>query len=241
MKKFIIILSFISVTSCTTPSKQSKISSLVDTGEAQKSEDILKDLSRTVYLKKMVKKQGARSADDKEAFPTSTWVKIYPYTEPLIKALATKKIEEQAFKENWTEDKKNLEMNKKIQADVKSLVTNKQCFAIEINTDKSEAINLKYWHGTLTQKERPIKLEISKGAGFTQTTRTTYLTGARGFYAGNTYDTTKYFYFAQGCSPQKIDLTENFSITIDVRFEKDLVPIELSWLKPEQTQGAAVK
>lgn len=119
--------------SCTTPSKQSKLSSLVDTGDGPvaKKEDLLKDLSRTVYVKRLAKNPESRDPEPRE---TATWVKFYPYTEPLLKSQVTTALEETAYKEKWSDEKKNKEIKKKIETQTKEFVTSKQCFALEINT-----------------------------------------------------------------------------------------------------------
>jgi hypothetical protein len=216
--------------SCTTSSKQSKLSSLVDTGDGPvaKSDVLLKDLSRTVYVKKMANNPTTRKTEPRE---TSTWVKFYPYTQPLIKSQVATALEETAFKEKWSDEKKSKEMKSKIETQTKEFVTSKQCFALEINTPVLAAIELKYWYGTLKQAGKDLPLKISKGSGFTQ--RTTHVTGSPR-YGYSSYQTEKYFYFAQACTTKPIQLSEEFQITIDARYEKDLLPIEMSWLKPTE-------
>ena len=58
------------------------------------------------------------------------------------------------FKEKWSEDK----IQKEILADVKTsagkLIEKEQCFALEINSNMREALELKYWYGKFTQGRR---------------------------------------------------------------------------------------
>lgn len=216
---------------CTTPSKSSRIESLVGDGTKGVTEaEILKDIARTVY----VMKKNVDGAFESGKVQTSTWVKIYPYTRPLLIARVRKNIAETAFKERWSDEKRAEEFRKTVDAEEKRLILDRQCFAVEINTRRSAALELKYWYGTLKQNDKEQSLSFSKGQGFTVVEKTTVFSGAYGVYSGTTTESREHFFYADACGTTPIQLADAFSISIDPRYELGLAPIELSWLAPKK-------
>jgi hypothetical protein len=222
---------------CTTPSKSSKLEYL--TGESElagvKEKTLLDDLARTVYVKKKVEVSADNNMNpptDKNQYEnraTSTWLRVYPYTKPLLRVRLKNNVSDMAYKEKWDENKTSSEVSKQISAESKRLVEDKPCFAVEINAKDKTPLELKYWYGDLVQDGKSQKLTFSKGNGFVVTTRSTTVSG----YFATTVDENAYYFYADACGKSKIDLSEPFSLKIEPRFARDLLPIELEWKKPE--------
>ena len=226
---------------CTTPSKSSKMTNLVwqEGSPVAAKKDILADLSRTVYIQKEVTPANFDTnrtevrPNRPMAASTRTWVRIYPYTEPLLRAQASTMFKEKAFKEKWSDEKLASEEKNYIAKATESFTKKAQCFGLEINTSRSKALQLKYWYGKLEQSGEEQDLTFSKGTGFSSSTKSTIVTGGNGVYAGTTSTYTKYFFLATVCSKKPIDMANEFKLKIEPRYELKLLPFTMSWLPPK--------
>ncbi len=241
---FLVIVGCLLVMSgCTTPSKSSKLEYLVGEGSSTVTEkNILDDLARTVYVKKkrqlsQIEKGRDQTDKDSAVSSTSTWLRIYPYTRPLIATRLEKNIREKGFKEKWDDQRIEAEVKNQITSESNRLVLDKQCFAVEINTPDPGAIKLEYWHGALKQNGQEQKLTFTKGTGFVQIMTTTYINRGTGY--GSSTESQQYFYYADACGTKAIQLAEAFSLSIEPRYEAELLPIQLDWLAPKASKPAA--
>ena len=143
------------------------------------------------------------------------------------------RLNDQAYKENWSAEKMNSEFSKKLTEKTKGLVDDKQCFAVEINADDREALKLQYWYGNLEQDGTSQALSFSEGTSFIKTTTTTTVSGSHGLYVGSSTNSDRYFYYADACGTKPIKLAERFAISIEPRYARDLEPIKLDWKTPD--------
>lgn len=158
------------------------------------------------------------------AVEKSTWVLVYPYTEPLI----TLKNKEKFSDVNM--------MNSENQKEILSFVTNRQCFGMEIQADTKKAFNLNKWQGTISQGPTNDLLTFSQGTGFFETRRHSAMNTNPYMPLGNP---SKFFYFAHACTTKPIVLTADFAITLKPLYQQDLPPLQLEWkaLKSESAKN----
>ncbi len=227
---------------CTTPSKPSKMEYLTGEAPAAATEkDILDDISRTIYVTKATPMSPSQLEEAKKRMEsgttikskTNTWVQIYPYTRPLIEKRIRSKVEDLGFKERWDTEKIQAQVKSQVDKAVKNLITAKQCFAVEIHTNDKNSLDLKYWYGSLTQAGIATDLKFTEGEGYVErTSRTTITDQGNGVSQVNRWDFLRYFYYADACSSKPIDLTGEFKLVVEPRFERFLEPMQLEWLTP---------
>ena len=226
-----VIVSVLIIAACSTPPmKASKSANLVGEGDAKTTEKmILSDLSRDVQLKTKrewtdVEKKQMQNTKEFAESKTDTTIQIYPYTKPLLKARITKNVTETAFKENWPTEKVQPEIDKTYAAEVKRVVTDRQCFGAEIDSNDPEAARLEYWYGTVDQDGKSQKLKFTKGMGYSQ----------KGLWVDRSAmpKTTKVYQYADACAEGKLNLLADFKVALEARFRRDILPINLAWLAP---------
>ena len=224
-----LILVGLGLSNCMTREKKaSSIEALVgDPGEKVTAEKIREDLARYGHIMKSHKKTKSRTAR------TGTWLKIYPFTKPLAIATAKETVNQSAFKEKWSEAKKQKELQKKLMKAEEMATKNETCFLAEINADKSEATQTKYWHGQLIQGSQSTDMNFSDGTGFSSRDVKTH--PDHNSQNNTSTSTTTYYHFAQICAPAKIDFVKAFRLKIEPRYEAGLLPTEFVWEKPNES------
>lgn len=219
------------------PTKSSNSAYLVGEGDGKATEKtMIADLGRNVQVKTkrewtdVEKKQMQNTKEFAESKTDTTFV-IYPYTKPLLKTRITKNIQETAFKENWATEKIQPEIDKQYAAEVKRLITDRQCFGMEIDSNDPEAARLEYWYGNVEQNGATQKLKFTKGQGFSQ----------KGLWVdrGAMPKMTKVFQYADACADGKMNILGDMKLTIEPRFRQNLLPISLAWMAPSDAAAAA--
>lgn len=219
------------------PMKSSNSAYLVGEGDGKATEKtMLGDLGRNVQVKAKrdwtdVEKKNMQNTKEFAESKTDTTFQIYPYTKPLLKARITKNVTETAFKENWEKEKIQPEIDKQYAAEVKRLVTDHQCFGMEIDSNDPEAARLEYWYGSVEQDGKAEKLTFTKGSGFSQ----------KGLWVDRSAmpKLTKVYQYADACTASKLNLLGDIKVTIEPRFRRDLLPTALAWMAPADAAAVA--
>ncbi|MES2964474.1 MAG: hypothetical protein V4760_11320 [Bdellovibrionota bacterium] len=226
------------VTGCATPpTKASKSAYLVGEGDGKTTEkQMLSDLARNVQLKTKrewtdVEKKQMQNTKEFAESKTDTTIQIYPYTKPLLKARITKNVQETAFKENWPTEKIQPEIDKSYAMEVKRLITDRQCFGAEIDSNDPEATRLDYWYGTVDQDGKTQKLKFTKGSGYSQ----------KGLWVDRSAmpKVTKVYQYADACTEGKLNLLGDIKVLLEPRFRHEILPINLTWLAPADAATVA--
>jgi hypothetical protein len=204
--------------------------------------EILKDLVREADVQKKIGLTSAEAEsglwkENYRKYPANTSVRVYPYTEPLLIARSTEHATDQGFKEAWSAQKVNSERERMIAKSLKQ-VSGRQCFSFEISSDNRDATETKYWSATLRQDGADQNLAFSKGDGFIEETKTlSSVTNPVGNMTTGTVRTNrKYYFFAEACAAAPINLLQSFSIELEPRFQRNLLPLRLDWLATKKTK-----
>lgn len=219
------------------PTKSSKSAYLVGEGDGKTTEKMmLSDLGRSVPLKMKrewtaEEKKSMQNTKEFAESKTDTTIQFYPYTKPLLKARIMKNIQETAFKENWPTEKIQPEIDKTYAAEVKRLVTDRQCFGVEIDSNDPEAARLEYWYGTVEQEGKAQKLKFTKGQGYSQ----------KGLWVDRSAmpKFTKVYQYADACAEGKMNLLGDFKVNLEPRFRQDILPVNLAWVAPADAAQAS--
>jgi hypothetical protein len=229
--KGLFVLSSLVVAACASnPAKTSNSNYLVGEGDGKATEkQMIGDLGRSVQVKvkrdwTAEEKKNMQNSGEFTTSNTDTTFEIYPYTKPLLKARITKNVTETAFKENWDKAKIQPEIDRQYAAEVKRLVTDKQCFGMEIDSNDPEAARLEYWYGSLEQGGKSMPLKLNKGAGYSQ----------KGLWVDRSAmpKLTKVYQYADACAQTRVNLLGDFKVTMEPRFRHDLMPTTLTWIAP---------
>ncbi|HVK60236.1 MAG TPA: hypothetical protein VM432_01750 [Bdellovibrionales bacterium] len=215
---------------CQTSPKAPKTEYLVgETDISVESKEIQDSLAREVVIKQKAplteqeKREFINKRDYKES-RTTTQVRIYPYTKPLLTARVREAAKDRAFKEKLSVAQVQSDAQKEIAQLTKHLVDDKPCFAFELWTDQAEAVELKYYSGELTQDGKKQVFTFTKGIQKT-------VVDQMPIYGGTI---TKLWYSSHSnvCGSSKIDLLKPFALEIEPRFKRDLLPVKAEWLPP---------
>lgn len=208
-----------------------------------KATDIRDALSRRVHilrsrdLGKNEKTSGTVSNSTKTTIPSGTSIQLVPVTPPYLIASTRDSVEDEGYKQRWSEEKKNAEFKKRL-ADRKSKeLKNQQCFEATITTPDfilvkdvfPNGTKLKFWHLELEQNQSKSPLKSDENL-------TCIISTGSVSYANNTgnsdyHSATNRLYTCPTlyCSKMSIDYLKPFKVNVDPRFEKDLIPVELEW------------
>lgn len=160
-------------------------------------------------------------------------VHVVPYTQPLIYAEQSEEARKQGLDSVATEKLINEQLN--------LLTKDKQYFRMIITAPSYPRIDAKYIHGELVDsygKSFPIHIEV--GTRSEATTVSTYsMPGyvSNGYYyQGTSFSTVNNttvagFLFSVDT---KVDFTQSFKINMDLRYDKDAKPFTLEWKTPTQ-------
>jgi len=228
MRLFLLFLfSLTLLTSCTTPTKSSSPYYLSDDSANVPWTKVVDDTSRTNYIQKMLKKNSVTSTD--------IWVKVYPYTKSLITNQIKAILDEQAYKENWTDAKKNQILNAKLKTAYDSLINKGQCFALDIVSSSADSSELKYWYGNIVQQNYGSEVAFKESIDTIVLARSKQYNLNKNMEPKVNIGLDKYYTFADVCTARKIDITKSFKIVFKPRFDKNLVPTELGWIQSNAT------
>ena len=200
---------------------------------------MLKDLERdSSVLKNNPKSQpdGTSTVGLPTKSSTSTKVIVVPLTAPLVRALARERVEETAFKEKWSEQKKAEALQSDLKDSTDQLTGEKQCFRMNLETPFLDATEMKHWHGKVVQDQDELELTFSKGSGYAKVTTNSSVNTIGGTAHINSFDTTEYFYTTVACTKKPIELARTFKLILEPRYDKELVPLELAWTDGQKTK-----
>lgn len=231
---FVVSLVFFSAVSCTTANQESQMDSLkTANNHTPPMDEISRDLMRNDYVRTPRDPHATTAHNIEDTLQTDTSVEMIPYTEPLIRAQLNNELEKAFSRRPEVSEKvRQQTFEKLLRQELKDKTLSRQCFILKISASCNEAYQEQFWSGFLEQNKNAQSLSFQRtGAEHSWVNFST--NSGVGFKATNQAKTQMQTQHIFACTRKPIQVTETFKVVLEPRYQKNLLPLELVWKKPE--------